>query len=292
MLDLGPALSSPWTGIPSSTLSTPPDSPPELVGMSDSPEQQDLGSPSGSITGNTTMGTTSSVTMSMEQFNEPRRASCVSICPPVRWIQTQDLLFTHYNFERLVELGLGPTLIKMATCTLKAKYEAVDESVSRVCQILYHAKNPNGIYYQFKDETTPAPAAPTLAPAVAPVVAAPVAPPGGAVATIPDGPLNADDTLWAIVAQKLKKKVDGVPISKAIKDLVSGESTLQNEILGDLQLKSSSALGKGEALPLDELGAVLSMGYISALGKHTNGLASRMIGGKMPGGFNITAGNT
>ncbi|KAG8733587.1 hypothetical protein FRC11_004935, partial [Ceratobasidium sp. 423] len=49
--DLGPAFSSPWTGIPSSTLSTPPDSPPEFVGMSDSPEQKDLGSPGGSITG-------------------------------------------------------------------------------------------------------------------------------------------------------------------------------------------------------------------------------------------------
>ncbi|KAG8729950.1 3-oxoacyl-[acyl-carrier-protein] synthase, partial [Ceratobasidium sp. 423] len=178
-----------------------------------------------------------------------------------------DLLFTHYNFERLVELGPGPTLIKMATCTLKAKYEAVDGS-------------------------TPAPAPPTLAPAAAPVVAAPVAPAGGAIATTPDGPLNADDTLRAIVAQKLKKKVNGVPIGKAIKDLVSGESTLQNEILGDLQLESSSALGQGEALPLDELGAVLSIGHTGALGKHMNGLASRVIGGKMPGGFNITAGNT
>jgi fatty acid synthase subunit alpha len=29
---------------------------------------------------------------------------------PVRWIQTQDLLFTTFNFERLVELGPSPTL--------------------------------------------------------------------------------------------------------------------------------------------------------------------------------------
>ncbi|KAG8716660.1 3-oxoacyl-[acyl-carrier-protein] synthase [Ceratobasidium sp. 394] len=218
---------------------------------------------------------------------------------PVRWIQTQDLLFTHYNFERLIELGPGPTLTGMATRTLKAKYEAADGSVSRIRQILCHAKNPKEIYYQFEDEIvdaptqtvveTPAPAAPAAPVAAAPIVAAPVAPAGGSAAAIPDEPLKAVDTLRVIIAQKLKKKVDEVPISKAIKDLVGGKSTLQNEILGDLQLEFSSAPEKGEELPLDELGAALSVGYTGALGKHTNGLVSRMIGGKMPGGFNVTS---
>ena len=45
---------------------------------------------------------------------------------PVRWIQTQDLLFTTFNFERLVELGPSPTLTGMATRTLKTKYEILD----------------------------------------------------------------------------------------------------------------------------------------------------------------------
>lgn len=40
---------------------------------------------------------------------------------PVRWIQTQDLLFMHYNFHRLIEVGPSPTLTGMAI--LKAKYE-------------------------------------------------------------------------------------------------------------------------------------------------------------------------
>ncbi|CUA68512.1 fatty acid synthase subunit beta, fungi type [Rhizoctonia solani] len=216
---------------------------------------------------------------------------------PVRWIQTQDLLFSHYNFERLVELGPGPTLTGMATRTLKAKYEAGDGAVSRVRQILCHAKNSKEIYYQFEDETvdtptqtivtTPAPVA-TRPPVAAPVAAPPAPPAGAAAASIPDEPLKAVDTLRVIIAQKLKKKVDEIPISKAIKDLVGGKSTLQNEILGDLQLEFSSAPEKGEELPLDELGAALSVGYTGALGKHTNGLVSRMIGGKMPGGFNAT----
>jgi hypothetical protein len=64
---------------------------------------------------------------------------------------------------------------------------------------------------------------------------------------------------------------------------------LQNEILGDLSLEFTSAPGKGEELPLDELGSALSTGYSGALGKHTNGLISRLIGGKIPGGFNLSA---
>ena len=49
---------------------------------------------------------------------------------PVPWIQTQDLLFTTFNFEHLVELGPSPTLTGMATYTLKTKYETLDGLVS------------------------------------------------------------------------------------------------------------------------------------------------------------------
>ncbi|KAG8987408.1 3-oxoacyl-[acyl-carrier-protein] synthase, partial [Tulasnella sp. 427] len=40
------------------------------------------------------------------------------------YIITQDLLYTHFNFERLIEIGPSPTLTPMATRTLNAKYEA------------------------------------------------------------------------------------------------------------------------------------------------------------------------
>jgi fatty acid synthase subunit alpha, fungi type len=36
---------------------------------------------------------------------------------PVRWIQTQDWLFTDYALERLIEIGPSPTLTGMATGT-------------------------------------------------------------------------------------------------------------------------------------------------------------------------------
>lgn len=219
---------------------------------------------------------------------------------PVRWIQTQDILFTHYKFERFVEIGPSPTLMGMANRTLKAKFETQDDSVSLTRQIFCHAKHTKEVYYQFEDEPeapaegeaaaasdAPASSTPTAAPVAAPVAAA--APPAGGAASIEDVPLKATDVLVTIIAQKLKKKVDEVPLSKSIKDLVGGKSTLQNEILGDLQLEFSSAPEKGEELPLEELGSALGVGHAGTLGKYTSGLVSRLIGSKMPGGFNVSA---
>ncbi|PFH52946.1 hypothetical protein AMATHDRAFT_138867 [Amanita thiersii Skay4041] len=215
---------------------------------------------------------------------------------PVRWIETQDRLFTEFGFERLIELGPSPTLTGMAVRTLKAKYETGDDSISRTRSILCHAKNIKEIYYQYEDEVE-APAeekaaeAPGLnvAPAavVSPIPSTVVA--AGPVASIEDAPIKSIEILTVIIAQKLKKKVEEIPLSKSIKDLVGGKSTLQNEILGDLQQEFSSAPEKGEELPLEELGSSLGTGFNGSLGKYTTGLISRLVGGKMPGGFNISA---
>ena len=213
---------------------------------------------------------------------------------PVRWIETQDLLFTLHNFERFIEIGPSPTLTGMATRTLKAKYEAGDDSVSRTRAILCHAKNTKEVYYQFEDEvvvedSTPGPAA-TSAPAPVVTVHTPVAPaPAAAATSIEDVPIKSLEILTVIIAQKLKKQANEVPLSKSIKDLVGGKSTLQDEILGDLGQEFSSAPEKGEELSLEELSAALGVGFSGNLGKYTTGLVSRLVGGKMPGGFNLSA---
>ena len=217
---------------------------------------------------------------------------------PVRWIETQDLLFTVFNFERLIELGPSPTLTGMATRTLKAKYETSDGSVSQNRSILCHAKNVKEIYYQYEDELeaaassseaadTPAAAIPVVPIATSVIVSAPSS--SGPAASVEDVPIKAIDILLVIVAQKLKKRVDEIPLSKTIKDLVGGKSTLQNEILGDLQQEFAAAPEKGEELPLEELGSALGSGFSGTLGKYSTGLISRLIGGKMPGGFNSSA---
>ncbi|KAF7348641.1 Fatty acid synthase subunit alpha [Mycena venus] len=111
----------------------------------------------------------------------------------------------------------------------------------------------------------------TAAAAPAPVAA--TAPSGPSV-TNEDVPIKAIDILSIIVAQKLKKRVDEVLLSKSIKDLVGGKSTLQNEILGNLQIEFSE---KGEELPLGELGGTLASGFGGTLGKYTTGMVSRVV---------------
>ncbi|KAH9961457.1 hypothetical protein BGW80DRAFT_1547615, partial [Lactifluus volemus] len=97
------------------------------------------------------------------------------------------------------------------------------------------------------------------------------------------------DILAAIVSQKLRKQLSEIPPSKSIRDLCNGKSILQNEIMGDLQGEFSSAPDKGEELPVEELGASLASGHSGNLRKYSTSLVSRAIGGKMPGGLNISS---
>lgn len=205
-------------------------------------------------------------------------------------------MFSQAKFERFVEIGPSPVLAGMATRTLKAKYEAQDGATSLTRQILCAAKNQKEVYYAFEDEAEEAapaaaaesaPAAAAAPVAAAPVAAAPVASAGPA-ASVEDAPPKAVDTVRIIVAQKLKKQAGEIPLSKSLKELSGGKSTLQNEILGDLQVEFASAPEKAEDLPLDELGAAMNVGY-SGLGKHAMALTNRMIASKFPGGFNISA---
>lgn len=103
----------------------------------------------------------------------------------------------------------------------------------------------------------------------------------------PTSPFELSIRSEIVIAQKLKKQVSESPFSKATKDLVGGKFTLQSEILGNLNLEFTPATKKGEELSVDELGA--SLGYSGTPGKHTSGLISRLVGGKMPGGFNLTS---
>ncbi|KAK9464499.1 3-oxoacyl-reductase [Lipomyces arxii] len=220
---------------------------------------------------------------------------------PVRWIETQDVIFQEFKSERLVEIGPSPTLAGMATRTLSAKYESYDAALSLQRQVFAYSKDAKEIYYtpdpvaetEPAAESSSAPAAAVAAatsttPATA--AAAPVAAPSGPVAAVADEPVKAVDLVRALVAQKLKKPFDQIPLSKAIKDLVGGKSTLQNEILGDLGKEFGSAPEKAEEIPLEELGAsIQSSGFNGQLGKHSASLVARLVASKMPGGFNLTS---
>lgn len=220
---------------------------------------------------------------------------------PVRWIETQDVFLKQHNTERVVEIGPSPTLSGMASRTIKAKYESYDAALSLQRQVLCYSKDPKEIYYTpdpadleppAKEEAAPAEAAPAAAaPAAAPAAppAAPAAPAGaGPAASIPDEPVKASLLLQALVAQKLKKSLDAIPMSKAIKDLVGGKSTVQNEILGDLGKEFGSTPEKPEDTPLEELAEQFQDNFNGQLGKTSTSLIGRLMSSKMPGGFSIT----
>ncbi|TEA19489.1 Fatty acid synthase subunit alpha [Colletotrichum sidae] len=219
---------------------------------------------------------------------------------PVRWIETQDVFLAEKTAERVVEIGPADTLGVMAKRTLASKYEAYDAAKSVQRQILCYNKDAKEIYYEadpIEEEpepvaassSAPAAAASTAAAAPAAAVAAPAAPSAGPAVAVADAPVQAIDILRSLISQKLKKPLSEVPLSKAIKDLVGGKSTLQNEILGDLGKEFGSTPEKPEDTPLDELGASMQATFDGQLGKQSQALIARLISSKMPGGFNITA---
>lgn len=151
---------------------------------------------------------------------------------PVRWIETQDVILAEQRTERIVEIGPADTLGGMARRTLASKYEAYDAATSVQRQILCYNKDAKEIYYDVdpvEDEPEPtqepASSTPTApAPAAAPAAGAPPPPPSaGPAAAVEDAPVTAVDVLRSLVAQKLKKSLADVPLSKAIKDLVGGK---------------------------------------------------------------------
>lgn len=157
---------------------------------------------------------------------------------PVRWIETQDVILAENSTERIVEIGPAETLGGMAKRTLASKYEQYDAARSIQRSILTYNKDAKDIYYDMEPEAEEA-AAPesqqqesTAAPSQssAPSQPAASAPPppsggggGGPAAPVEDASIKAADVLRSLIAQKLKKPLMDIPLSKAIKDLVGGK---------------------------------------------------------------------
>jgi fatty acid synthase subunit alpha len=152
---------------------------------------------------------------------------------PVRWIETQDVILAEKTTERIVEIGPADTLGVMAKRTIASKYEAYDAAKSVQRQILCYNKDAKEIYYDVdpveeepppaaSSSGAPAAAAPPSGSAPAAVAAPPPPPSAGPAAQVPDAPVGAVDIVRALIAQKLKKPLMEIPLSKAVKDLVGG----------------------------------------------------------------------
>eukprot|EP00741_Cyanophora_paradoxa_P008488 tig00001335_g8213.t1 len=173
---------------------------------------------------------------------------------PVRWIDTQEVLFAPgpggLAVERVVEVGPARTLVGMAKQTLAA--------AGREAELLWCGGDRDAIAFAFsdpapKEEAKPAPAAAAPAPAPAP-----------AAALAPARPRAA----------------------KSIKDYCGGKSAIQNEIVGDLEKEFGGPLGDGSAeAPIEQLAGRGPAATYKALGRVTSGWVARLIGAKMPAGF-------
>ncbi|HEX7426677.1 MAG TPA: fatty acid synthase subunit beta domain-containing protein, partial [Mycobacterium sp.] len=165
---------------------------------------------------------------------------------PVRWIETQDLLFIEeaaggLGVERFVEIGVksAPTVAGLATNTLKLpEYSHNTTEVlnaERDAAVLFATDTDPEPDHEDVDEpaTAPeAPAEPVAAEAAAPAPAPATAPPG---APQPDDiPFDASDATLALIALSAKMRIDQIEALDSIESITDGASSRRNQLLVDL----------------------------------------------------------
>ncbi|MGV9412491.1 fatty acid synthase subunit beta domain-containing protein [Nocardia sp. NPDC003693] len=173
---------------------------------------------------------------------------------PVRWIETQDLLFTDVEHgglgvERFVEVGLAatPTTANLASNTLKLP--GFSNTVVEVLNI----ERESGIVYA--TDTDPAPVdepeetpAETASTASAPVAAAPAAAPVSSGGPRPDDiAFGAADATRVLIALWTKLRMDQIGPVDTIEGLCDGVSSRRNQLLVDLGAELSLGAIDGAA---------------------------------------------
>lgn len=182
---------------------------------------------------------------------------------PVRWIETQDLLFIEeaaggLGVERFVEIGVksAPTVAGLATNTLKLPEYAHSTvqvlNVERDAPVLFATDTdpePDDDAADAADAAgSDAPAADAV-PAVAPAApaAAPAAPTGAPRPE--DLGFDAADATLALIALSAKMRLDQIEPLDSIESITDGASSRRNQLLVDLgsELNLGAIDGAAEA---------------------------------------------
>lgn len=179
---------------------------------------------------------------------------------PVRWIETQDLLFIEeaaggLGVERFVEIGVksAPTVAGLATNTLK-----LPEYAHSTVEVL-NAERDAAVLFATDTDPDPEPepdepesgagSAAPVAGVAAPVVAAaaPVAPSGAARPD--DISFGAADATLALIALSAKMRLDQIEELDSIESITDGASSRRNQLLVDLgsELNLGAIDGAAEA---------------------------------------------
>ncbi|MBB5915228.1 fatty acid synthase [Nocardia transvalensis] len=181
---------------------------------------------------------------------------------PVRWIETQDLLFGDpaeggLAVERFVEIGLAatPTVANLATNTLKlpqfatAKVEVLN--IEREAGVVYSTDTDPAP--EEEPEEVVAEAAPAAA-AAAPAAAAPAPAPASGGPRPDDIPFTAADATRVLIALWTKLRLDQIGPVDTIEGLCDGVSSRRNQLLVDLG--SELSLGAIDGAADADMGAL------------------------------------
>ncbi|SPM31509.1 type I polyketide synthase, partial [Mycobacterium terramassiliense] len=175
---------------------------------------------------------------------------------PVRWIETQDLLFIEeaaggLGVERFVEIGVksAPTVAGLATNTLK-----LPEYAHSTVEVL-NAERDVAVLFATDTDPEPeededvvqAPAAVDMAESAA-AAPAPAAAPSGAPRP-EDIAFDAADATLALIALSAKMRIDQIEELDSIESITDGASSRRNQLLVDLgsELNLGAIDGAAEA---------------------------------------------
>ncbi len=176
---------------------------------------------------------------------------------PVRWIETQDLLFGSpehggLGIEQFVEVGVAnaPTIANLASQTTKlASYDGIAPRImnsSRDAAVVFATDTP--VHDDEPEvEVTESAAAPAEAAATsaAPVAAAPVAAAGAERPA--DLPYSAADATKTLTALRTKVRPEQIGSADTIEALCDGVSSRRNQLLVDLGAELSLGAIDGAA---------------------------------------------
>lgn len=185
---------------------------------------------------------------------------------PVRWIETQDLLFgPEVNLERFIEVGVGgaPTVANLATSTLKLPgfdAGAVDVfNIERDAAAVFSTDEEPVSHDEEDAVASDAPAEPS-APVAA---AAPVAASGGPRPA--DLSFDAADATQILIAMWTKLRIDQIGAADSIESLCDGVSSRRNQLLvdlgGELSLGAIDGAAEADMKTLAETVNRLGRGY-------------------------------
>jgi fatty acid synthase len=175
---------------------------------------------------------------------------------PVRWIETQDLLFTEeaaggLGVERFVEIGVksAPTVAGLANNTLK-----LPEYAYSTVQVL-NVERDAAVLFATDTDPEPEPEAEATPPAAdvsveaAPAPAAVATPAATGAARPDDIAFGAADATLALIALSAKMRIDQIEALDSIESITDGASSRRNQLLVDLgsELNLGAIDGAAEA---------------------------------------------